>query len=62
MLIQNSFSIECIICILNYALAAMTPKFIFVTFNITFTMNYVIYSNLRLPTVCHHATTYFLNF
>ena len=62
MLIQNSFSINYIIYILNYTLAAMTSKFIFVTFNIAFMTNYIIHSNLRLLIICHHVATYFLNF
>jgi len=60
--IQNSFRIDYIIYILNYTLAGMTSNFIFVTFNIAFTMNYVIHSNLRLPTIHHHVATHFLNF
>jgi len=51
MLIQNSFSIDYIMYILNYALAAMTSKFIFVIFDIGFTMNYIIHSNLRLLSI-----------
>jgi hypothetical protein len=62
MFIQNSFSINYITYILNYALAVMVSKFIFVTFDIAFMMNYVIHSNLRLPTICHHVATHFLNF
>jgi len=62
MLIQNFFNINYIIHILNYALAAMTFKFIFVTFHIAFTMNYIIHLNIRLPTIHHHITTHFFNF
>jgi len=62
MLIQNFFSIDYIIHILNYALAAMMFKFIFVTFHISFTTNYAIHSNIRLPTIRHHVATHFLNF
>jgi hypothetical protein len=62
MLIQNSVSIDYIIYILNYALAVVASKFIFVTFDVAFTMNYVIHSNLRLPTICHHVATHLLNF
>jgi hypothetical protein len=47
---------------LNYALAAMTSKFIFVTFNTTLTMNYVIHSNLRLLTILHYIANHFLKF
>jgi hypothetical protein len=43
MFIQNSFSINYIIYILKYTLATMMSKFIFVTFDIAFTTNYVIY-------------------
>jgi hypothetical protein len=43
MFIQNSFSINHIIYILNYTLAIMASKLIFVTFNIVFTINYIIH-------------------
>ena len=62
MLIQNSFNIDYIIYILNYAIVVMVSKFIFVTFDIAFMMNYVIHSILRLPTIRHHIATHFLNF
>ena len=59
---QNSFSINYIIYILNYTLATMTSKFIFITIDIAFMMNYIIHSNLRFPTIYHHVVTHFLNF
>jgi len=62
MFIQNSFSIDYIIYILNNTLVAMASKLIFVTFNIAFMMNYVMHSNLRLPAIHHHVATHFLNF
>jgi len=62
MFIQNSFSINYIIYILNYTLVVIASKFIFVTFGIAFTMNYIIHSNLRLLTIRHHVATHFLNF
>ena len=62
MLIQNSFNIDYIIYILNYALVVIVFKFIFVTFDIAFTMNYVIHLNLRLPTIRHYIVTHFLDF
>jgi hypothetical protein len=61
MFIQNSFSFNYIIYILNYTLVAMVSKFIFVTFDIAFTMNYVIHLNLRLLIIRHHVT-HFLDF
>jgi len=60
--IQNSFNIDYIIYILNYALAVVVSKFIFVTFNANFTMNYVIHLNLRLSIIRHYVATHFLNF
>jgi hypothetical protein len=62
MFIHNSFSIDYIIYILNYTLVVMVSKFIYVTFDIAFTINYVIHSNLRLPTIHHHIATHLLNF
>ena len=62
MFIQNSFSINYIIYILNYTLVVIASKFIFVTFNVAFTMNYIIHSNLRLLTIHHYVATHFLNF
>ena len=61
MFIQNSFSFNYIIYILNHALLSMVSKFIFVTFDIAFTMNYVIHLNLRLL-IIHHHVTHFLDF
>jgi hypothetical protein len=48
--------------ILNYALTVVASKFIFVTFNAAFTMNYVIHLNLRLSTIHHYIITHFLDF
>jgi hypothetical protein len=62
MLIQNSFNIDYIIYILNYALAVVASKFIFVIFNVAFTTNYIIHLNLRFLTIHLDITTHFLNF
>jgi hypothetical protein len=62
MLIENSFSINYIIYLLNYAIVVMASKYIFVTFDFAFTTNYIIHSNLKLSTIRHHIATHFLNF
>jgi len=64
MFIQNSFNIDYIIYIyiLNYTLDVMASKFISITFNAAFMMNYIIHSNLRLLTIHHSVATHFLNF